>query len=61
LRKGWLVLGLLSAFAALAGCDTGHLQTSAYNVTVTATASGTGAGYQGPTTQTVALKVTLSR
>lgn len=59
--KGWLVLGLLSAFAALAGCDTGHLQTSTYNVTVTATTSGTVTGYQGPTTQTVALKVTLSR
>jgi hypothetical protein len=55
------VLGMLSAFAALAGCDMGHLQTSAYNVTVTATASGTVTGYQGPTTQTVALKVTLSR
>jgi Bacterial Ig-like domain (group 3) len=59
--KGLLLLGLLTEFAAMAGCDTGHLQTKTYDVTVTATASGTATGYQGPTTQTVALKVTISR
>ena len=57
------MLGLLALCAAMAGCGgSSNPQTSSstYNVTVTATASGTAAGYQGPTTQTAALQVTIN-
>ena len=62
-RKGWLVLGLLALVATVAGCGGSSQQqtnNSTYDVTVTATASGTAAGYQGQTTQTVALQVTIN-
>ena len=58
-KKGWLVLGVLSVCAAVAGCGTNHPHYTVVDVTVTATATGTASGYQGPATQSVALTVTV--
>jgi hypothetical protein len=54
------MLSALSVITLMVGCEASHNNRPTYNVTVTATATNTPSGYQGPTTQTATFKAVVN-